>query len=229
MTKIHAKQAAIELRLAGHSYNYIASRTDVSKGTLAVWLAEIPYTPNSETLNRIGKARAASGAVKSRIKRESIQKARDEARIDIEKISQRDLFMLGLGLYIGEGAKSTLQTVFVNSNPVIINLMIRWFIDSVGLRKENLRIRLHIYPDCDVTESRRYWSTITGIPENQFLKAVVDWRKDKKIVKLGKLPYCTAHLIVNSFGEKCYGEFLASTTIAWSDIVLGGNSFAGVV
>ena len=229
MTKIHAKVRALELRKAGHSYNYIASQVAVSKGTLAVWLADVPYTPNQETIARIGKARAASGEAKSRLKRESIRLASEEARVDIGKVTTRDLFMLGLGLYIGEGAKSTEQVVFVNSNPAILKLMIRWFREVVGLKERNIKIRLHVYPDCDVRKSVRFWSEQTQIPTHQFLKTQVDWRKDKKTAKLGKLPHGTAHLTVNALGEKRFGAFLARKVIAWSDQVLKTDSFAGVV
>ena len=228
MTKIHAKTTAIELRRAGHSYNYIAPKVGVSKGTLAVWLADVPYTPNTETLNRIGKARAASGEVKSRLKRESFQRAREEARAEIQTLSRRDLFMLGLGLYIGEGAKSTQQTCFVNSNPAIISLLIKWFVKAVGLKKDNLRMRLHIYPDCSEEKSLQFWSEATTISRSQFLKTSVDWRKDKKAFKSGKLPHGTAHLSINGLGDKRFGVFLARKIMAWSDEVLGTRN-AGVV
>ena len=228
MTKVHAKTAAIELRKAGNSYNHIATSVGVSKGTLAVWLADVPYAPNLETIERIGKARATSGQVKSRLKRESFQRARVEAHADIRVFSRRDLFMLGLGLYIGEGAKSTQQTGFVNSNPAIINLIIKWFIKAVGLKKENLRMLLHIYPDCNEEESLQFWSDATTIPRSQFLRTVVDWRKDKKAFKSGKLPHGTAHIRVNSLGEKRFGVFLARKILAWSDEVLGTKN-AGVV
>ena len=218
---MHARISAIELRKAGHSYNYIAKVARVSKGTLAVWLADIPYTPNDETVERIGKARAASGEAKSRLKRESFQRARSEAKTDISAFSRRDLFMLGLGLYIGEGAKSTQQIRFVNSNPAIINFMIKWFIKAVGLRKDNLKIRLHIYPDSDEEQSLQFWSEKTTIPMSQFQKTVVDWRKDKKALKSGKLPHGTVHLSVNGLGEKRFGVFLARKILAWSDLVLG--------
>lgn len=229
MTKIHARIKALELRKAGHSYNHIASDVEVSKGTLSVWLADVPYTPNNETIARIGKARAASGEAKSKLKRQSIQRAREEAREDMGEVSKRDLFMLGLGLYIGEGAKSTEQIVFVNSNPEILNIMIRWFTEIIGLKNRNIKIRLHVYPDCNVRKSIHFWSEKTRIPVSQFLKTQIDWRKDKKAVKLGKLPYGTAHLTVNCLGEKRFGAFLTRKIIAWSDQVLKTNSFAGVV
>ena len=84
MTKVHAKIQARQLREAGHSYNYIAKTVAVSKGTLGLWLSNIPYTPNNETVKRIGKARAASGEAKSKIKRKSIMLARAEAEEELE-------------------------------------------------------------------------------------------------------------------------------------------------
>ncbi len=221
MVKVHAKQEAIRLRNEGHSYNYIASKVGVSKGTLSVWLADVPYTPNQETISRIGKALAASGAVKSEMKRKSIQQAREEAGSDLGKFTSRDLFMVGLGLYIGEGIKSTQMTSFANSNPAIINLIIRWFTQSLGVKKENIRIRLHLYPDCSGDASIAFWSNLTGISKSQFLKSIIDRRLDKKAVRSGKLPHGTAHLRINSLGEKKFGVFLARKIMAWSDIVLG--------
>ena len=220
MAKTHAKMVAIEMRKAGHSYNYIAPRAGVSKSTVGIWVANIPYVPNAETIARIGKARAASGAEKNRIKRESFQRAREEAQDDIQQVSTRDLFMLGLGLYIGEGTKSTQDMRFVNANPFVINLIIRWFIEALGLSKEHLRVRLHLYPDSDEEASIAFWAQVTGIPVSQFFKSVVDVRQSKRVKKAGKLPYGTAHLSIKSLGDKRFGVFLARKIMAWSDIVL---------
>lgn len=229
MTKIHAKYAAMEMRKAGHSYNYIAPRVGVSKSTLSIWLAEIPYTPNIETIARIGRAQAAMMAAKSKIKRESFLQARKEAEQDIGTLSSRDLFMLGLGLYIGEGAKSSSVTCFVNSNVSTMRLIINWFTQAIGIKPVHIRIRLHLYPDSDLEKCHNYWSSQTGIPQEQFFRPVIDRRQDKRAIKNGKLPYGTAHLTVNSLGEKRFGVFLARKILAWSDIVLGTDEIAGLV
>ena len=157
MARVEDRTKAIELRKRGHSYNYISSVLRVSKSTLSDWLASIPYTPNAETVERIGKARAASGAVKSKLRRESILLATEEACRELGKMTDRDLFMLGLGLYIGEGSKTAGITRVVNSDPNVVNLMIRWFTQALELPRANLRIRLHLYPDCDEKHSLRYW------------------------------------------------------------------------
>ena len=228
MARFADKLRAIELRKKGHSYNYISEILNISKSTLSDWLAEIPYTPNAETVSRIGRARAASGEAKSKIRRASIFEAGIAAKRELGGMSRRDLFMLGLGLYVGEGSKTAEIIGFVNADPSVINLMIRWFTEAIGLPKANLRIRLHLYPDSDERRSLQYWSKITTIPVSQFQKTSFDRRTDKKAIKSGKLLHGTAHLRLKSFGEKRFGVFLFRKISAWSGLVLGNNS-AGVV
>ena len=92
-------------------------------------------------------ARAMSGEAKSKIKRASIDSAKKEAKKDIKYISRRDLFMLGLGLYIGEGTKTHDIVRVINANPQVIQLAIKWFKEICGLKEKNFRIRIHMYPD----------------------------------------------------------------------------------
>ena len=228
MARFADKLRAMELRKKGHSYNYISEVLNISKSTLSDWLAEIPYTPNAETVSRIGRARAASGEAKSKIRRDSILEAGTASKRELGRMSRRDLFMLGLGLYVGEGSKTAEIIGFVNADPSVINLMIRWFTEAIGLPKANLRIRLHLYPDSDERRSLQYWSKITTIPVSQFQKTSFDRRTDKKATKSGKLLHGTAHLRLKSFGEKRFGVFLFRKISAWSGLVLGNNS-AGVV
>jgi len=221
MVKHIEKEKAIELRKAGHSYNYIVDKVRVSKSTLHHWLADIPYTPNKETVARIGKARAKSGEVKSRIKRESIKRARIEAKKDIGSVSKRDLFMLGLGLYIGEGGKTHDTVRIINANPNVIKVSVRWFEEVCGVTRKHFSLIIHLYPDNDIEESLGYWSEITGIPRGQFGKTQIDRRKNKKMAKRGKLPHGTAHLYVRSCGNKDFGVFLSRKIHAWMQEMYG--------
>ena len=228
MSRTQDKLHAIRLRSKGHSYGYISNVVKISKSTLSDWLSDIPYTPNKETIRRIGKARAASGEAKSKIRQESIRRATEEARQQLGEVSKRDLFMLGLGLYIGEGSKTAEITRFVNSDPAAVNLMIRWFVKALGVPKENLRVRIHLYPDCNEKRSLQYWSKVTAIPKNQFQKSSFDRRRDKKVNKSGKLLHGTAHMSLNSLGQKKFGVFLFRKIGAWSNLVLN-TKHAGVV
>lgn len=218
MHKQSLRERAIALRNDGHSYAYISSTTGLSKSTLSNWLGRIPYTPNKETVERIGKAIAAANARKTAIKLENISAIRKQAAEDIGHIGNRDLFMLGLGLYVGEGCKTNDITRIVNADPQVINLAIQWF-RSLGVVTEQFSIRVHTYPDNDVDEDIQYWSQTTGIPASQFSKTQIDRRKDKVVQKAGKLPHGTAHLSVRSLGRKEFGVILARKIQAWTDEV----------
>ncbi|OHA34707.1 MAG: hypothetical protein A2928_03695 [Candidatus Taylorbacteria bacterium RIFCSPLOWO2_01_FULL_45_15b] len=219
------KENAIKLRKEGFSYGLIKEKTGVSKSTLSNWLCELDYLPNQITIEKIGKARAASTAAKQKLKFASIQEAHRLAEKDIGDLRKRDIFMLGLGLYISEGTKSSSDIRIINSNSEIINLAIRWFRDVIGIPLHNFRMRLHLYPDNNVEDSIRFWSTTTKIPIVQFQKTQIDRRKNKKISKKGKLPFGTAHLSVRSGGSKNHGVFLARKIDGWMKIALKNKLF----
>src|SRR3989344_8621487 len=116
------KKQAIQLRNAGYSYGMIKEKLGISKSTLSDWLNRTPFTPNLEVIKRIGEARLKSALDKHRLKFENIAQMRAIAETDIGKLSQRDLFMLGIGLYLGEGSKSQEEIRVVNADPIIIKL-----------------------------------------------------------------------------------------------------------
>lgn len=216
MHKTSVKQKVFQLRHAGYSYSYISSRTGLSKSTLSDWLTEVPYRPNKYTIHTIGRARATSGEIKTQIKQRSILEARREAENEIGILSKRDLFMFGLGLYLGEGSKTADIVRVVNSDPDVIRLAIAWF-KSLGVLRNQFVVTLHLYPDSNVRKCLQFWSEATTIPLDQFAKPQIDRRRNKKAYKAGKLPYGTAHLSVRSGGRKEFGVFFSRKILGWID------------
>ena len=211
---------AFSLRKQGYSYNVIAERTGISKGTLSDWLSEIPFTPNDEVKERIGRARTASIVAQRKRKLKSLELAEVVARKDIGKISKRDLLMLGLGVYIGEGSKTGGITRIVNSDPLIIRLTLRWFREIFGVTVRNFKVRIHLYPDNDIQGTLAHWSKELSIPMEQFQTPHVDTRTGKKAFKRGKLPYGTAHVTVQGLGKPEHGVFLQRRINAWIEKVM---------
>jgi len=199
---------AIALRRSGYSYNLIQKQVPVSKSTLTLWLANVPYSPNEIVQNRIRGAILNATQWNQKRKRDSLEKAAREARRDLGKLTKRDLFLLGIGLYIGEGSKTQDQVRIVNSDPDVICLAIHWFTKVLGLRKEHFSPTIHLYPDNDPRESLEFWSRVTDIPPSQFGKTQID-RRLKKPKKVGLLRYGTAHLHICSRGDKRFGVFLS--------------------
>ncbi len=220
MTHTTLRTLAINLRKHGYSYSMIADKTGLSKGTLYSWLSSIPYEPNNEVVYRIGNARAKSGLVKHKNKLKTVEEARKQAIKDIGKVSKRDLLMLGIALYIGEGEKNE-NVGIINADPRIIRLAIKWLIDIYGLSINNFTLAVHLYPDSDIETCLHYWSKQTNIPLTQFGKTQIDKRKNKVVSKRGKLPYGTAHLRVKSNGVKEFGVLLARRIRASMEEILG--------
>lgn len=199
------KQNALRLRKAGYSYNMIGKKLNIAKSTLSNWLTNIPFIPNTEVLQRVGRARLKSALHKQRIKFENIAKMKYEAAREVREISSRDLFMLGIGLYLGEGSKSQEQVKIVNADPIIIKLGIRWLKEFGGVRKEHLRVAVHGYPDHDINKIVNFWSRELSIPSEQFIKTQIDIRLNKSTLKRRKLPYGTAHVYVRGGGTHLLG------------------------
>lgn len=210
------KLEALRLRKLGNSYSIINEIIRVPKGTLSYWLRNTPYIPNKISLERIKKAYEKSANTLHSRKIAAIKRARGVAFKEIGVISMRDLWMFGLGLYLGEGTKNKTHMVRItNSDPKVIKLCIAWFKKSCGLTNSNFRLCIHTYPDLDIRKTLHYWSKTTGIPINQFRKTHVDTRTGKSRAKYGKLPYGTAHLAIHSNGDKRNGVFLFHRIIGW--------------
>lgn len=228
MHNLSVREKALALRRRGFSYAHISSETGLSKSTLSGWLTEVPYTPNKETIMAFGKARAAASARRAELRQKSIQEIRKTAVKDIGRISRRDLFVFGLGLYLGEGCKTNSQIRVMNSDSRIIQATIAWF-RMLGVEKKQIKLRLHLYPDSNVTHSLQFWSRTTSIPLSQFQKHQIDSRIDKKAKKRHKLPFGTVQLTVQSGGKKEYGVIFFRKIQLWSEAILSEIQNASVV
>ena len=216
MTK---KEQAIKLRKKGYSYNYIAEKTGYAVSTLSYHLRHIPFTPNKFTRTKIGSARAQAAMTKNKQKQDSYHKAKKQAVNDIGTMSERDFFMLGLGLYIGEGSKTHDTTRLVNADSEIIKLFLKW-VTLLGIPRENISMRIHLYPESDIQSAVDFWSKETRIPKGQFQKACIDTRVGKDRKRQSRHEYGTAHVTVRANGQKEFGVALARKIGAYMEEVL---------
>lgn len=126
MHTVSIREQAVRLRKEGYPYTYISKQTGLSKSTLSGWLTDVPYTPNNETIEALGKARAASTRKKSALRQAEMRQVRISAAKEIGHVSKRDLFMFGLGLYMGEGNKTHDIVRIANADPAVMRSMIAW-------------------------------------------------------------------------------------------------------
>lgn len=193
----------------------IVEELGVARGTLSYWFKDRPFTPNQEVIKRIQRGPIKSGALRHEKKLRDIKHRQELGQKEIGILSKRDLWMLGLGLYIGEGSKTTEGIRISNSDPVVIATSVRWLKETCNLTNDNLTVRIHLYPDNNETESKKFWSNVTGLPFSNFRKTIVDIRTNKKSSNRSKLPYGTAHISVVSKGDPEKGVALYRRINGW--------------
>ncbi|MEI6396532.1 MAG: hypothetical protein WCO48_00425 [Candidatus Taylorbacteria bacterium] len=214
------KKRAIGYRKKGFAYGYISQKLNVSKSTLSCWLRNVDFLPNETTKQSILKGQKM-GVVGKRVdKIRSLIEADRYAEGMIGKLSHRDLFLLGVGIYIGEGSKTHNILRIVNADPRIIRFSIIWLNKCFNVPNTNIRVRLHIYPDSDEDAALQFWVRQLKIPKSSFLPCYIDRRLNKKTKKAGILPFGTAHLGVKSYGDKELGVLLHRKILATIDRVL---------
>ena len=198
------KSQAIKLRNGGMSYNEISRTLRIAKGTLATWFKKdgTSILVKEENISKAKKiwAQNITDFNKKRSKeiREGWQLAQSNSRKDIGIISQRELFLIGVALYWAEGLKRTnWNLIFCNSDPTMIKIMMRFFLEICGVAKEKIKVQIQIYENISSTEAISYWSHITGLPKTQFYKPLILVNRQSKLKRGNTLPFGTIRLRIN--------------------------------
>ncbi len=166
----------IDLRKRGHSIPEMHRLLRVSKSTLSRYIKGVEILP--EYKERWLERRNASKIISEK----TWEVAREQALLLVERISERELKLLGATLYWAEGAKR--QFNFINSDPQMIKLFLLVLLNAFKVRKSNIKISIRLFEDISSEEALNFWSEITGfkLDENTEINVV-------KGKKQGKLPY----------------------------------------
>lgn len=174
-----ARSKAESLRQQGVSIKDIARKVGVSKSTASRWCSDIHLS--SEQQKKLDEKRRVAGAKalapwirKNReLKQDDIKRQNLKGSQDLGRMTKRDLFMLGLGLYWGEGYKRGSQEWgFTNSDSKIIRTILTWLNEVYDVPIESIIARLTINERYRSQTERltNMWSRETGIPVAQFGK-----------------------------------------------------------
>ncbi len=180
---------ALEMRMQGMSYKEIAQEIGVSKSSLSLWLRGVLLT--EEQKERLEGKQSENGRRRAeanralRVARE--EKIRREAAAQIPTIAESELFVAGVVAYRAEGAKqkawvSSCQVAFANSDPKMILLFLR-FLKLLGYERADVSACLAIHESGDERRALRFWSNITGIPKESFLKTILKRHNPKTVRK----------------------------------------------
>ena len=90
-------------------------------------------------------------------------------------LKESELNGLGLGIYCGEGDKSSNNTSvrLSNTDPTLIKKFKEFLVKIYGVKKEKFRYSLVMFNDGDKIKAVKFWEAHLGIKRNQLGKIVI--------------------------------------------------------
>ena len=191
------KAEAIRMREGGATYTEIKEQLRVSKSTLSLWLRGMPLS--KERMDQVrGKnpLRIERYRETRRIQKQArLDSVRNVAAKRLGTLSDREIFLAGLFLYWGEGGKTKDTSVILsNTDPSMLVFYIKW-LQTLGVSKDRLKIRINLYSDMDKKKEFTYWSKILAIPISQFRKPYMKKSRRSDITYTQKFIHGTCNVI----------------------------------
>jgi Homeodomain-like domain len=199
MAKRKEKERALTMRAAGHSYSQIKKALGISKSSLSLWLRDHPLPEE--------RIRELRDVTETRIERtrETKRKKKDAMLAEIYRqekevilpLSKKELFIGGLFLYWGEGAKTDRAEISLsNTNPAAIKAFMYWLTHALEIKPEAMLIKLHLYSDMDVIKETAFWTKKLNLPKSQFIKPYIKETKFSAITYKNGYGHGTCNLFV---------------------------------
>lgn len=184
--KLNEKNEAKKLRNSGYSMKEISELVGVSKSTVSLWVRNIKLS--NEAMTRL-KSKVTNGQLKSaenkRMRaKQDLENHYNDSNLALKKIkfTQPILKVICSLLYWCEGGKADNRMVqFTNSDPAIIEVFIKLLRNNYQIDNNRFRACLHVHEYHDVNKQIEFWSKITQIPKNQFIKPYLKPNTKKRI------------------------------------------------
>lgn len=189
MAKSKEKIKARKLRRKGESIKKIAKIVNVSVSTASLWCRDVQLTNNQvENLRKrqtdpfYGK-RLDYYLQKKKEFNLKLLNLKNEGIHSIGKLSKREIFLIGIALYWGEGFKKDSLVGLATLDTKIAKFFIFWLNKSFKITSKNLLLRVtaNISYKKQINKLEKYWSKELNIPINQFSKPFFQnttWKKE---------------------------------------------------
>ncbi|MEV8247440.1 MULTISPECIES: hypothetical protein [Streptomyces] len=171
--KDDVRERARELRLQGWTYDRIQVELGCSKSSISLWVRDLPRPERRKRTREEASAIAKRGwEATLRLREEERQRTKQVATREVAQMTDRELFLVGVGLYWAEGAKDKSYSrrerlQFINSDPDVITLYMRW-LDVLGVVPERVRFRVSIHESANVAEAEGFWASLVGVDTAAF-------------------------------------------------------------
>ncbi|RZU29213.1 hypothetical protein EV284_5425 [Streptomyces sp. BK022] len=179
------REQARELRRQGCTYDQIEAALGCSRSSVSLWVRDLPKPERKRSPEEAAAIARKGWEEKLRIRDEERRRTKDEARRRVGALSERELFLVGVGLYWAEGTKDKPydrreHVTFVNSDPGMITTFLAW-LDLLGVERERLRFTVLIHETADVPGAERFWAEVVDADRAAFNKTSLKKHNPKTV------------------------------------------------
>ncbi|GGV02749.1 hypothetical protein GCM10010275_47320 [Streptomyces litmocidini] len=168
---------ARELRLQGMTYDQIQVEPGCSKSSISLWVRDLPKPERKRTREEASEIARRGREVTLRRREEERQAVKRAAAEEIGAMPERELFLLGAGLYWAEGTKGKPharreRVTFVNSDPGMIRVFSAR-LDLLGIGPDRRRYYVMIHETADAAGAEQYRGDLVGADSSAFGKTTL--------------------------------------------------------
>ncbi|MFJ4206018.1 hypothetical protein ACIP2Y_41180 [Streptomyces sviceus] len=181
------RDRARELRLQGCTYDQIQVELGCSRSSISLWVRDLPKPERRDPAEQARLACRKRWEHELAVRDKERKRTKAAAAEAIGKLSDRELFLLGVGLYWAEGGKDKPydrreNVAFVNSDPGMIEVFLAW-LDLLQVERERLRFTVMIHETADITGAEQYWARLAGADPSAFNKTTIKKHNPKTVRK----------------------------------------------
>ncbi|MET9109902.1 hypothetical protein [Streptomyces zhihengii] len=163
---------ARELRLAGLTYDRIQLELGCSKSSISLWVRDLPKPERREPAEQARLAARKRWEHELEVRDRARRRTKAAARAEIGELTDRELFLIGVGLYWAEGTKDKPharreQAIFVNCDPGMITVYLAW-LTLLGVERDRITYRVMIHESADVAAAEQYWTGVVRADRSAF-------------------------------------------------------------
>ena len=208
------RENARQLRRQGMSVNAIAKAVGASKGSVSTWVRDIVLTEEQiAELKRNQKQWGGQNRGAQTNRRKALEKRKGYQEAGRAKAREGSpLHMTGCMLYWAEGAKSRNNLYFVNSDPNMMLLYIRFLREELGVDDSQMSLTIHCHIPEDIERIETYWTDLLQLPKLNLCKTQIkkgsDTRRNILVNGVCGIRVSRTELVMHIFGAiQEYGGF----------------------
>jgi transcriptional regulator with XRE-family HTH domain len=199
--KTEERKRARALRAQGWSVKEIERELGVSRGSVSLWVRDVPLGP--EQRKRLVERIRRGPMVAAERKAAAARAVRQTYQVEGRRFARRrgEMYAAGCMLYWAEGAKARNYVKLANSDPELVVFFAAFLREHFGIAPEMMTIRCNLFAD-HIDQQRaieNYWLERLRVPQSRLRKSAVNvYSKYSQKKRKNRLPYGTCELSVYS-------------------------------